>query len=398
MRKWIGLLGLSALLLLCACAGASSSVPESMVPSSIPAPPVSSAEMQPTPEEPITKAMLFDQAEIQAQFDQVVAACSDVIDGFVIDIEKAAYPLPTPEEYARMSEAIGALGFSADTYNLNMTNYDQVESFWREVQQGKDAQTVIYCLYNWGITADILIHKDQKSYYTMAVYDYPQTTADGTSSVRFNEPLYKMENLQMTEKGYLVGFIPEQDGYSEMYRGYRVAPMNEEYRALCKKYVWGIGYMADNLLRYDWSKDDLSKLNLNWVFDSLYYKRNGEFSTTKYTALDEMNRTLIPADVMEDIMLGGLPITKEQLRESILFDEAKQEYAYQAFAGGGFSPTPEVVAVARNADGTISLTVDAVAIEFGDDQSMRSILTVMDLPDGGFRYLSNVVVIPIKQA
>ncbi|WP_101909025.1 DUF6070 family protein [Marasmitruncus massiliensis] len=338
---------------------------------------------------------LFDQVEAKAQFEQAVEACADVIDGFVIDMKKSAYPMPTPEEYAQMSQAIGTLGFPVDFYDLDMPNYEKVEAFWNEVQAGKDTQIIIYGLYNWGITADILIHRDGKDFRTMAAYDFLQGTADIKSKIEFEEPVYRLDRIYMTEKGYLLYHIPEQDGFSEMYRGYRISPLGEEIRVLGSRYIEGIGYIANGMLKYTWNKDDFSQLNMNWVFESLYYKFNGEFPEALYKELDENGHVLIPADVMEGIMLNSLPLTKEQLRSFIPFNEVNHTYAYEAFAGGGYSPIPEVVNIIKNADGSLSLTIDAVAVEFGEDKSMSSVLTVMDNTDGSIRYLSNTVITPL---
>lgn len=341
-----------------------------------------------------TEQSLFDEAGIKAQFEQVVNTCSGVADNLVIDMEKSAFPMPTQEEYMQMHQAIGALGFPVSYYNFDMPNYEKVEAFWNDVQAGRDAQAVIYCLYNWGITADILVHRNGEDFRTMAVYDFPQSNANGKSEISFEEPVHKIDELHMTEKGYLLYQIPEQDGFSEMHGGYRVSPLGEENRALGRKYIENIGYIANGMLRYDWNKDDFSELNLNWVFESLYYQLNGDFPGALYTGTDENGRIIVPAKTMEDIMLTSLPLSEEQLRSSILFHETNQVYAYESFAGGGYSPLPEVVNATTNTDGSLSLTIDAVAIEFGEDKSMQSILTVMDNPDGSIRYISNVVVTP----
>lgn len=340
------------------------------------------------------KSALFDQAEIETQFLQVIDACADVVNGFVIDHKISAYPMPTLEEYTRMQNAIGALGFPVDYYDLDMPNYEKVETFWREVQEEKDTQIVIYCLYNWGIVADILKHHNGENYYTTAVYNFP-TAEDTQRQIGFGEPVYRPDTFRMTEKGYLLYHISTQDG-GGIDRGYRVRPLGEELRGLCRNYVNGLGYMPGGLLRENWSKDDFSKLNMDMVFESLYYQAYEDFPQTAYPAIDTENRTLISMDTMEKIMLGSLPLSKEQLREMISFDEVSMQYAYRPFAGGGFAPTPEVVEAVYNADGSLSLTVDAVATEFGDDQSMRGVLTVADRPDGGIRYISNTLLEPFS--
>lgn len=338
---------------------------------------------------------IYDEAKIKADFERAVDSCSDVIDGFVIDISQAAFPMPTFEEYSKMSRAIGALGFPVDYYDLDMPNYEKVLAFWEDVKAGNDAHVVVYRLFNWGIVADILVNQNGEQFCTSAVYDFPQGKPDGQSDVSFGEPIYKIDDLRMTEKGYLLYLIhnDDPDAWPDN-RGYRVLPLGEEKRALGRKYVWGIGYLANNMLRDNWDKDNLSVLKMDWVFESLYYKTNGNMPYEDYPESGAGDgRVLIPADVMEKVMLDSLPLSVEQLKEVIPYDDTKKTYAYLTYNGGGYSGLPEVVDAVRNADGTLILTIDAVAIEFGNDKSMTSVLTVMDNPDGSIKYLSNTAVI-----
>lgn len=373
----------------CAGNGAGQNTPPSI---SEPAASEGYSEVSPVNE---TEQMLFDEAEVRAQFEQAVEACSDVIYGFKFNVKESAYPMPTFDEYTRMSAAIGALGFPAYYYDLDMPNYEKVVAFWEDVQAGKDAQTVIYCLYNWGITANILINRNEEQFCTTAVYDFPQETMEQEPEISFGEPIYKIDDVRMTEKGYLLYLIHNEspDAWPDN-RGYRIMPLGDELREIGRKYIWGIGYLANKILTVNWDRDNLSVLNIDWVFDSLYYKINGHMPYEDYPDSGAGDsRVLIPADVMEKVMLNGLPLTVEQLREFIPYDDAKKTYAYLTFNGGGYSGLPEVVDAVRNADGILTLTIDAVAIEFGKDKSMTSILTVMDNPDGSIKYLSNTAVI-----
>lgn len=49
----------------------------------------------------------------------------------------------------------------------------------------------------------------------------------------------------------------------------------------------------------------------------------------------------------------------------------------------------EVVGYTQNADGTITLTVDGVRTDFGEDYVFTDRIVVQPFADGTFRYLSN---------
>lgn len=61
-----------------------------------------------------------------------------------------------------------------------------------------------------------------------------------------------------------------------------------------------------------------------------------------------------------------LPITAEQIRDYVVFDEEKQTYYWVRLGCFNYAPTffgtslPEVVDIKENEDGTVTLTVEAV--------------------------------------
>lgn len=207
----------------------------------------------------------------------------------------------------------------------------------------------------------------------------------------------------MTPKGYLLFEIPEYEGYSRQYEGYRVQPLGEGLRALNQKYVQGLSYSLDGILSCDWSADDSSALNLEQVYEFLYVRFHGSYPSEDYAKTYEeaakaqaRGFICIPADEVEAFMLQHLPLAREQLRRSFPFDKEADAYIHTPYQGGGYSPIPELVCAEEKADGSIVLTVDAVSADFGDDRSMGSLLTVKDNPDGSIRYLSNRVTVPFK--
>ena len=336
---------------------------------------------------------LVDEAAVKTQFKLVLDACNDIISTFVDRAGPNENAMPTFEEYEQMSNAIGVLGYPVDYYQLDMPNHEKVEAFWKDVQAGKDAQITIYRLYNWALTADILVCKDGEVFLNSNVYS--EYTDSG--EITYLDMFEKVADMRMTEKGYLLYRIPAYDDFDDRFCGYRVTPLGEEKREYWHKYVEGLGYYPNGILRYDWSASNFSELKLNWTYEILYYKFNDKFPNAVYNKNDAEGRVLVPKDEMEAFMLRHLPFTVEQLRTDIPYIEAANAYAYTPFEGGGYAPVPEIVDIQTNGDSSYNLTIDAVAIEFGSDKEMTNILTVMDNTDGSVKYLSNVVIAPFEE-
>lgn len=97
----------------------------------------------------------------------------------------------------------------------------------------------------------------------------------------------------------------------------------------------------------------------------------------------------IPAEEYEHIMMIYFPVTKQQLRRKCGYDAASDSYPYERIFASPYAPFGEVVGYTQNADGTITLTVDGVRTDFGEDCVFTDRIVVQPFADGTFRYLSN---------
>ena len=173
----------------------------------------------------------------------------------------------------------------------------------------------------------------------------------------------------------------------------RVKPMTEEQRELSEKCVQGIGYQGNNLLCSDWDVNHLDKLDYNAIFEFLYaMKYNKNFNPEYYP-------DGIPKQEFESLIVEYLPITVEEIREYAAFDEKNQTYLYAGLGCVSYAPTyfgtslPEVTDIKENADGTVTLTVDAVCdMVICNDAVITHELTVKLEKDGSFRYLGNKIL------
>lgn len=162
---------------------------------------------------------------------------------------------------------------------------------------------------------------------------------------------------------------------------------------MSEKCVLGIGYQGSNLLCSDWNKDNMSHLDYNGLYEYLYaMKYQQMFNPEDYP-------DGIPKEEFESLIMEYLPITSEEIRAYAVFDEKSQTYAWERLGCGNYSPTffgtsmPEVVDINENADGTVTLTVNAVCdMVLCDDAVITHELTVSFREDGSFQYLSNKVL------
>lgn len=105
----------------------------------------------------------------------------------------------------------------------------------------------------------------------------------------------------------------------------------------------------------------------------------------------------IPADTYEKTMTTYFPVSVEQLREKCGYDEDSNSYAYEMIFARQYPPFGEVVdysvspADAENSEGTITLVVDGVWIDYNSDLAFTNIIVVQPFDDGTFRYLSNSI-------
>ena len=348
--------------------------------------------LEPAPES--VEHEMFDKAEIIAQFELVAEAVADIVDNFVLDIDAGMYPMSTLEEYAALRTAIGALGFPVSGGGFDMLNYQRVLEFWEDCSAGRDAQITIYSLGNTGIMANVYNHSGGQLYLLRGRYRF-QTVFEpdnrpGVFYEGFN--VSSVENLRLTENGWLIHPATSR-GWD--YVGFRVLPLGEENHALARRYLWG-GAVPGGILAESWDSEDFSALSLPQVFATLYHQAGG-FVTDDFLVdvigggSHDTAVLQVPADILEKLMLSRMPFTLEYLREHLPYSMGEYNFELPIISGGWHGW--EVVDAVQNADGSRTLSVDAI-----DPNALEvwrsSILTVTSNPDGSIRYISHIVVTP----
>ena len=292
-------------------------------------------------------------------------------------IKEEGYPVTTMEAYS------------------NIENEESMDAFLKESKDGKSGSAVFYELHSDGSIGRNKFTFDGKDMYFLDVNGIWNSS---------NEPVIsyvsytRIADWKYTKEGWFCYelCVPKPPEVTEVVNGsclIRVKPMSKEYREMSKKCVQGIGYKGNNLLCSNWDMAHMEGLDYNGMYEYLY--------TMKYQkpfhAEDYPNG--IPKEVFESLIMEYLPITAEQIREYAVFDEEKQTYAMERLGCFNYAPTsfgtslPEVTDIKENADGTITLTVNAVCdTMMCTGTVITHELTVQFAEDGSFKYLGNEIL------
>ena len=398
MKKMISAVTIASLLVtLIACSSSAKPLPENTTePTMDISQPISSSEDvgESNSTTIVEGSALLDEDGLKMQFEQVANACADMISSFVIDFDKGSYPLPTLEEYATLSEIIGEFGHPVDYYEFDMPNHEKVLTFVNDTEEGKEAQLIVYRLFNWGIAADVLESRSGGIFYRWYVCSFPSYgDPDRKPEFVYDGFEDEIDSLHMGDNGFLFYYAPNKGDQSESYRGYRILPLGEENREYTRKYVEWLGDAPGSILGETWDEDNLDDLSMIHVFESLYYKMHEDFPEEYAIAHPTDGEVIrqIPADVVEGIMLNSLPLTIEQLRTYISYEESEQVYQYHIAIRSSMGYY-DVVKSVKNADSSLTLTIEVVPVYY-DYRDVRTYnLTVKDNPEGSIKYISNVVV------
>ena len=301
------------------------------------------------------------------------------------------------ETILQMTERIGEKGYpvtATKTY-FNMRNYKEVDKFLENSINGESGSVALYTIRSdGGIGRNKYIYDGLDMYVVTAIYSWSDTNEAMLTYICYT----RMKEWKYSEKGWFCYelCVPEYPEVSEMVDGsnlIRVQPMPEELRELSEKYVLGLGYQGNNILCSNWDLNHLNILDYNGLFEYLYaMKYQKRFHSEHYP-------DGIPKDEFENLIMEYFPVTKEQIMKYAVFDEENQTYTWARLGCFNYAPTffgtsvPEVTKVKVNADGTITLTVDAVCeMVLCDDAVITHELTIKANEDGSFQYIQNRIL------
>ncbi len=341
--------------------------------------------------------------------------------------DAAAQSTAAPLEIIRkVVTALGENGYAAiDGENqINLTNAAQVIDFCNAVSAKQRAElTIIQVIGSDGLygafghaqsgaaQAHMLQGYQKYDFHTQDgtveldrnFYQYSQDNPDQNFTVK-DTVSYRADLWQYTQDGYLLfgGSYFSEDYYiisltdAPEYAAVRVAPLDEQCRELNRRYIQPVGYACNNLFLVNWDETDFAKLDLNDLFDRFYPMVSDKPSP--YVLDENPNEGIIyriSEKEFEHVVQAYLNINRAVLQSKAGYVPEEKVYLYRP--RGLYEtectnqPSPEVTGCTENADGTLTLTVNAVFPYENTAKAFSHEVTIRLLEDGSFQYVSNKI-------
>ena len=326
---------------------------------------------------------ISDENQFIADLDDIYSSCQDM-------------KCKTEEEKLNQTrtviESMGSKGYIAvDVENqINMANAENAEMFLSEVAENRDAGcTILQVMYDKSF-----VRFDFKSGGNNVMITRRFYVWENNCFVEKNEENYKAYTWKYTD-GYLFFERYRMGGYDgdSAYTALRVEPLDEKLRVLNRKYIKTIGYDSNNLFTTNWDESDMNKINYYDIYEALYKMKYG--MSSPYS--DEGVTYMIEGKLYEKVFQEYLPVSTVVLQHVNVYDVSRQMYQYRTRGMFDHSvtplvPFPEVVDAEYNADGTITLIVNAVSEKDESGRLFTHKVTIKEKENDGFEYVSNDVL------
>lgn len=331
---------------------------------------------------------ISDENQFIADLDDIYSSCQDM-------------KCKTEEEKLNQTrtviESMGSKGYIAvDVENqINMANAENAEMFLSEVAENRDAGcTILQVMYDKSF-----VRFDFKSGGNNVMITRRFYVWENNCFVEKNEENYKAYTWKYTD-GYLFFERYRMGGYDgdSAYTALRVEPLDEKLRVLNRKYIKTIGYDSNNLFTTNWDESDMNKINYYDIYEALYKMKYG--MSSPYS--DEGVTYMIEGKLYEKVFQEYLPVSTDVLQHVNVYDVSRQMYQYRTRGMFDHSVTPlvpfsEVVDAEHNADGTITLIVNAVSEKDESGKLFTHKVTIKEKENDGFEYVSNDVLTMNKE-
>ena len=331
---------------------------------------------------------ISDENQFIADLDDIYSSCQDM-------------KCKTEEEKLNQTrtviESMGSKGYIAvDVENqINMANAENAEMFLSEVAENRDAGcTILQVMYDKSF-----VRFDFKSGGNNVMITRRFYVRENNCFVEKNEENYKAYTWKYTD-GYLFFERYRMGGYDgdSAYTALRVEPLDEKLRVLNRKYIKTIGYDSNNLFTTNWDESDMNKINYYDIYEALYKMKYGVSSPYS----DEGVTYMIEGKLYEKVFQEYLPVSTDVLQHVNVYDMSRQMYQYRTRGMFDHSvtplvPFPEVVDAEYNADGTITLIVNAVSEKDESGRLFTHKVAIKEKENDGFEYVSNDVLTMNKE-
>lgn len=326
---------------------------------------------------------ISDENQFIADLDDIYSSCQD---------KKCKTEEEKLNQTRIVIESMGSKGYIAvDVENqINMANAENAEMFLSEVAENRDAGcTILQVMYDKSF-----VRFDFKSGGNNVMITRRFYVWENNCFVEKNEENYKAYTWKYTD-GYLFFERYRMGGYDgdSAYTALRVDPLDEKLRVLNRKYIKTIGYDSNNLFTTNWDESDMNKINYYDIYEALYKMKYG--MPSPYS--DEGVTYMIEGKLYEKVFQEYLPVSTDVLQHVNVYDVSRQMYQYRTRGMFDHSvtplvPFPEVVDAEYNADGTITLIVNAVSEKDESGRLFTHKVTIKEKENDGFEYVSNDVL------
>ena len=285
-----------------------------------------------------------------------------------------------------MAKAAAADGIpvTCGEHDLNMHNYEMVDSELQKARKSEDAETEFYVIDANGMFR----------YYCFQFEEGKMSLTFAGAVIEEGPVIQQMEKIQpyqweYTEKGWLIWEKAlSRNQEMDMHVFCRILPLDEKCREITEKYIAPVGYTDSNLFLVDWDENSRQQIVFNDLFDSLYRMETGSSPDPNTYAEG------VPKEKFEETILQHFDMKAEELEQYGAYDPEKGVYPWYAVGPRNqiqrTSPMPEVVKCVENEDGTLSIYVEAVFIQIGKDCAFRHVVTARE-EDGKWIYLGNQI-------
>lgn len=331
---------------------------------------------------------ISDENQFIADLDDIYSSCQD---------KKCKTEEEKLNQTRIVIESMGSKGYIAvDVENqINMANAENAEMFLSEVAENRDAGcTILQVMYDKSF-----VRFDFKSGGNNVMITRRFYVWENNCFVEKNEENYKAYTWKYTD-GYLFFERYRMGGYDgdSAYTALRVEPLDEKLRVLNRKYIKTIGYDSNNLFTTNWDESDMNKINYYDIYEALYKMKYG--MSSPYS--DEGVTYMIEGKLYEKVFQEYLPVSTDVLQHVNVYDVSRQMYQYRTRGMFDHSvtplvPFPEVVDAEYNADGTITLIVNAVSEKDESGRLFTHKVTIKEKENDGFEYVSNDVLTMNKE-
>lgn len=331
---------------------------------------------------------ISDENQFIADLDDIYSSCQD---------KKCKTEEEKLNQTRIVIESMGSKGYIAvDVENqINMANAENAEMFLSEVAENRDAGcTILQVMYDKSF-----VRFDFKSGGNNVMITRRFYVRENNCFVEKNEENYKAYTWKYTD-GYLFFERYRMGGYDgdSAYTALRVEPLDEKLRVLNRKYIKTIGYDSNNLFTTNWDESDMNKINYYDIYEALYKMKYG--MSSPYS--DEGVTYMIEGKLYEKVFQEYLPVSTDVLQHVNVYDVSRQMYQYRTRGMFDHSvtplvPFPEVVDAEYNADGTITLIVNAVSEKDESGRLFTHKVAIKEKENDGFEYVSNDVLTMNKE-